>query len=245
MKTKQEELLTADTTLGQIFNKNSYAQELLKSIGFNPAGQTDKTLRQICAEKQWSENEVLEWIVHHERKQPLPSASFIEDIFNQKVSTSEVSSFLKIKTIPEIERLSELVNKDYPRVLKIHGIQYAWLKETSPHVDQLLDKLKYLTYFEKMKFYPLADEYSYQKDKILDRDVQNLKRSVQIVRDDHQHILKTIHTINRLSNHLSYPENACSTLRIVCNHLDMLFDVVQRHIDIEEKHLLPSIESKL
>lgn len=245
MKTKQEEVLTADTTLGQIFNKNSYAQELLKSIGFNPAGQTEKTLREICTEKQWSENEVLEWIGHNDKKHPPPSPSFMEDIFNQEVSTSDVSYYLKKETIPEIERLSELVMEDYPRVLKIYGIQYLWLKEASPHVGQLAVKLQYLMFFEKMKFYPLADEYSFQKDKILDRDVQNLKRSVQIVRDDHQHILKLIHTINRLSNHLNYPENACSTLRIVCKHLDILFDVVQRHIDIEEKHLLPSIESTL
>src|SRR5690625_6643752 len=69
MKTKQKDVLTADTTLGQIFNRNSYAQELLRSIGFKPDGQTEKTLRQICSERQWSENEVLEWIGHHEEKE--------------------------------------------------------------------------------------------------------------------------------------------------------------------------------
>src|SRR5690625_3668169 len=71
----------------------------------------------------------------------------------------------------------------------------------------------------------MVDEYSHQKEKILDRDVQNLKRSVQIVRDDHQTIQKSIHHINRLSNGLNYPESACSTFRIATNQLRMLIDL--------------------
>lgn len=245
MKTKQKDVLTADTTLGQIFNRNSYAQELLRSIGFKPDGQTEKTLRQICSERQWSENEVLEWIGHHEEKETTPSPTFVENLFNNDVSVSEVCHYLKKETIPEIETLLAKVKKEYARVLKIHGIQYPWLKEAAPYVDQLTDKLQYLIYFEKMTFYPLVDEYSHQKEKILDRDVQNLKRSVQIVRDDHQTIQKSIHHINRLSKGLNYPESACSTFRIATNQLRMLIDLVGRHFDIEDKHLLPTLESKL
>lgn len=245
MKTKQKDALTADTTLGQIFNRNSYAQELLKSIGFKPEGQTDKTLRQICSERQWSENEVLEWIGHHEEKESTPSPSFVKDLFNYDVNMTEVCHYLRKETIPEIENLVTKVKKDYARVLKVHGIQYPWLKEASPFVDQLLNKLQYLMYFEKMTFYPLVDEYYHQKEKILDRDIQNLKRSVQIVREDHQSIQKSIYHINRLSNNLHYPENACSTFRIVANQLGMLIDFVGRHFNIEDKHLLPSLESKL
>lgn len=246
MKTKQE-AVTADTTLGQIFNINSYAQELLRSIGFNPIGQTDKTLRQICTERQWSENEVLEWIGHHhnDKVEHQPSASFAEDLFNHDVRITDVCHYLKKETIPKIENLSSDISKDYERVLKIHGIQYPWLKEAAPYVEQMLSKLQYLMYFEKMKFYSLVEEYSHQKEKILDRDVQNLRRSIQIVRDDHQNILKSIHHINRLSNNLQYPEGACSAMRILCNRLKMLTELVGRHFDIEEKHLLPAVENKL
>lgn len=245
MKTRQEALYTVDTPLEQIFNQNSYAQELLKSIGFNPAGQTDKTLRQICTEKQWSENEVLEWIDHHNSSQAPPADMFIDDIFKQNAAPSEVCNYLKKETIPEIERFVNIILSDYPRVLKVHATEHPWLKEAAPHADQLLDKLQYLTSFEKLKFFPLVDEYGEQKERILDRDVQNLKRSVQIVQDDHQDILKSIQIINRLSHNLHYPENAPSTLRILCTRLGMLFYRIQRHIEIEEKHLLPALTSVL
>src|SRR5690625_2177003 len=102
VKTKQKDVSTADNTLGQIFNRNSYAQELLRSIGFKPDGQTEKTLRQICSERQWSENEVLEWIRHHEEKETTPSPTFVENLFNNDVSVSEVCHYLKKETIPEI-----------------------------------------------------------------------------------------------------------------------------------------------
>src|SRR5690625_2355358 len=218
---------------------------MLRSIGGEQDGQTERALRQMCSDRQGSEDQVMEWIRHDEEKETTPSPTFVENLCNNDVSVSEVCHYLKKETIPESETLLAKDKKEYARVLKIHGIQYPGLKEAAPDVDQLTDKLQYLIYFEKMTFYPLVDEYSHQKDKILDRDVQNLKRSVQIVRDDHQTIQKSIHHINRLSNGLNYPESACSTFRIATNQLRMLIDLVGRHFDIENKHLLPTLESKL
>src|SRR5690625_7494097 len=78
--------------------------------------------------------------------------TFVENLFNNDVIVSEVCHYLKKETIPEIETLLAKVKKEYARVLKIHGIQYPWLKEAAPFVDQLTDKLQYLNYFEKMTF---------------------------------------------------------------------------------------------
>src|SRR5690625_6274481 len=77
--------------------------------------------------------------------------------WSSDVCSSDLCHYLKKETIPEIETLLAKVKKEYARVLKIHGIQYPWLKEAAPYVDQLTDKLQYLIYFEKMTFYPLVE----------------------------------------------------------------------------------------
>src|SRR5690625_7660231 len=64
METTTETLpLTPDATLQEIINFNPFAEDLLTTIGVDTEALSDKTLRQLCVQKQWSEYEVLDWIV--------------------------------------------------------------------------------------------------------------------------------------------------------------------------------------
>src|SRR5690625_7660355 len=56
--------------------------------------------------------------------------------WSSDVCSSDLCHYLKKETIPEIETLLAKVKKEYARVLKIHGIQYPWLKEAAPRSEE-------------------------------------------------------------------------------------------------------------
>lgn len=86
--------LTPEATLDQIISANSNAPHLLQSIGLDPSGQADKTLRQVCLEKQWNEVEMLEWI---KKNPPAEKMKKGIDSFKKKIGISKALlwNFLK------------------------------------------------------------------------------------------------------------------------------------------------------
>lgn len=248
MKTESTiQKLTPEATLDQIISVNSNAPYLLQSIGLDPNGHTDKTLRQICSEKQWNEVELLEWI---KKNPPAEQVKKNVDLFKKKTrnigtSVTEICNFLTSETLPVIKNLSFQIRNEYERVSQVHGMQYSWLNEAKWHVNELLNTLQYFIKFEKETFYPLVTEFQKRGEQILDGSVQNLKRSLSVIKDDHSLVKEKMQQINTISNHFHFDESACSTLRILCSRLETFFDVLTDHIEIEVKRLLPGIEKKL
>lgn len=239
--------LTPEATLHQIIAANSNAPYLLQSIGLDPSGQADKTLRQVCLEKKWNEVELLEWIKKNPPAEELKNGIDSLKKKNRGIESSalEICNFLNRKTLPVIEELFLTIQTEYERVSKIHGMQHTWLNEAKWHVNELLSTLRFFIKFEKETFYPLVNELQQHGERILDGSAQNLKRSLNLIKDDHDLIKKKMQRINNISNHFHFDESACSTLRILCNRLETFFDVLTDHIEIEEKKLLPEIEKKL
>jgi iron-sulfur cluster repair protein YtfE (RIC family) len=230
--------LTPEATLQQIISFNSNISHMLQSIGLDPKDSEEKTLRQVCSEKQWNEIELLKWIKKNppaiEKKRRLPGTTI-----------SEICSFLEKETLTEIKELSAYVRSDYILTSKIHGIQYSWLNSAKWHVNQLLNTLQYFSNFELETFYPLAIELQKQGKRTLDGSVQNLKKSIAVVKQDHQIIEERMERITKISRSFYYDESACSTLRILCNRFETLFQTIDEHINIEQTKLLPEIEQIL
>lgn len=239
--------LTPEATLHQIISVNSNAPHLLQSIGLDPNSHTDKTLRQICSEKQWNEVELLEWI----KKNPSAKQVKIDvDTFEKKsndagTSIAGICNYLSMETLTVILDLTTEIRAEYERVSQVHGMQYPWLNEAKWHVNQLLNTLQYFIKFETETFYLLAIELQEQGERMLDGNVQNLKRSLTVIKDDHSLIKEKMQRIKKISNHFHFDESTCATLRILCSRLETFFDVLADHIEIEEKKLLPGIEKKL
>lgn len=248
MKTESTtQKLTPEATLDQIISVNSNAPHLLQSIGLDPNGHADKTLRQICSEKQWNEVELLKWI---KKNPPAEQVQKNADSFKKKnrnmgTSVTEICNFLTTETLPVIENLSSDVRNEYERVSQVHGMQYPWLNEAKWHVNELLNTLQYFIKFETETFYPLVTEFQERGERILDGSVQNLKRSLTVIKDDHSLIKQKMQQINKISNYFHFDESACSTIRILCSRLETFFDILTDHIEIEERKLLPGIEKKL
>jgi len=248
MKTESTtQKLTPEATLDQIISVNSNAPHLLQSIGLDPNSHANKTLRQICSEKQWNEVELLKWIKkNHSAEQVQKNA----DSFKKKnrdigTSVTEICNFLTTETLPVIENLSSDVRREYERVSQVHGMQYAWLNEAKWHVNELLNTLQYFIKFETETFYPLVTEFQERGERILDGSVQNLKKSIDVVKQDHQIIEERMERIKKISRDFHYDESACSTLRILCTRLETLYRTIDKHVKIEKTKLLSEIENKL
>lgn len=239
--------LTPEATLQQIISTHSNAPLLLQSIGLDPNGREDKTLRQVCSEKQWNETELLEWIKKDLSAIQKKNNTIPFDKKRRQPGTTipEICSYLTEETLPEIKDLSDYVRSDYMRTGKIHGTQYPWLNSAKWHVNQLLNTLRYFIHFESETFYPLAIELQKEGERTLDGSVQNLKKSIDVIQQDHQIIEKKIKRIKKISGDFRYDESACSTLRILCNRLKTLCRTIDEHLKIEQAKLLPEIENKL
>src|SRR5665811_219645 len=54
--------LTPEATINQIISSDQNAANLLNSIGMKPEQYQDQTLRSVCQQRQWNEEELLNWI---------------------------------------------------------------------------------------------------------------------------------------------------------------------------------------
>jgi len=238
--------ITPEATIHQIASNNQVIPQLLESIGLDLKTNFNKTLHQVCAEKQWDESELLEWINEHQQK----SYSFLQKGIPDEdelsgASSSEVCDYLLNHSINSVLDLAASVRKDYPRVTKVHGNQYPWLKEADWHIRQLLNRLDFYLNFEKKRFYPLVKLFEKEREKMLDGNAQGLRRSVGIVKEDHQQMRAAMKSIRGLSNDFNFDESSCSTLRILCNQLKSLDQMLDSHLNTEKDYLLPDIEQKL
>lgn len=244
MKTKElSPALTPEATLQQITTVSQPAMELLTSIGLNVSGHYDKTLRQVCTERKWSEVEVLDWIKKHdqsEKKAPEPALKNTSD-----KSISELCDLLVHENHSFFTNAVSVIEDNYSRISKVHGSQYLWLKEAEWHVHLLVDKLSLYLKFEYRKFFPLAKQLQVKQEQILDGDVQSLKRSVKLIKEDHDRLMDIMHSIRTIKGSLQFDESACSSFRILCKQLNDLFECLDNHIRIEKHELLPKIRLQL
>ncbi|MEX0648827.1 MAG: hypothetical protein WEA56_12535 [Balneolaceae bacterium] len=237
--------LSAEATLQQITSFHRPAAELLNSIGLDISGQTDKTLRQICAERKWNEVELLEWIKKSEA-QPAEEHEYRNDSENLSGCTiSGICDLLAGETHPRIESYLSFIKENYSRVSKVHGNQTLWLKKAAWHIDLLAEKLQVFRQFEREKLFPLSARLQKLNERILYGDLQNLKRSISVIEKDHTAFINLMSTIRSISSDFYFDEAACSTTRILCKRFKDLFSQLDEHISIERKVLLPKIKEMI
>ncbi len=127
--------ITPDATISQITAADKQAAELLASIGLSLAKHKNETLRSVCQQRQWSETEVLKWVKKHTDPVNEDTSNKSEQLPGDGTNLSEWIEHLKEAFIhPNLALLSEL-EKSFPRVHKIHGNQYTWLKDIEWHFD--------------------------------------------------------------------------------------------------------------
>lgn len=248
MKTEQSlAKLTPEATIGQIISANNEAGELLASIGLSLTEHEGETLRSVCQQQKWSEVEVLDWVKKHTDGTngdtiAQPSEPFLYDI----KSLSEWTELLKQDFVQPNQSLLNELSQSFPRVLKIHGYQYTWLKDTNWHFEQFQDNLEMYFDFELRKIFPLIGQLSSTKKKRLNHGVvQKLENSFGIIERDQDRLHRQMATIRDKSNDFNNPGNACSTLRIQNKNFSILFGTLKKQFKIEIDYFLPAIQKEL
>jgi len=229
--------LTSERTIQDLVSSNKQARNLLQSIGLDPDHHREKTLRSVCTEKQWNETELLNWLKRENATNPAECKS------NPQANDLDFSCWEEFQD-QNMELLSGL-RSSYPRVYKVHGIQYPWLKEISWYYEQFDESLNLYLRFEQIKLMPLMRRFQKNAEQTMDGDYQKLLNGVRIIEKDQDRIQWLIEKMNQLSNEFTIEESACSTLRIMNQKFIKLFDTVHAQFEIERDLLLPMIKSKL
>ncbi|MDZ7692006.1 MAG: hypothetical protein U5K69_12900 [Balneolaceae bacterium] len=122
--------LTPEATIEEIITADRKAGDLLASIGMEPANHEGETLRSVCQQLKWSEQEVLTWVKKNritrnsqEQKSKKSAKPDPEgDITNW-------CNHIVEEYHPQLLSLLGGVTHDFPRIHKVHGNQYT-LAET-------------------------------------------------------------------------------------------------------------------
>lgn len=247
MKTNQSlARLTPEATIGQIINTSSEAGELLASIGVSLSRHEEETLRSVCQQQKWSEAEVLGWVKKHaghsngeQKRSPESSQYGITGL-------ADWTEFLKQDYVEPGRILLNELTQSFPRVLKIHGNQYPWLKTSEWHFNRYRENLDMYFGFEQKKFFPLIDRLASEKRSNLNYGVvQKIHNSFEIIERDQDRLSRRMNTIQTQSQNFSNPGNACSTLRIQNKNFTDLFGRLRKQFRMETEHLLPAIKKEL
>lgn len=241
------ETLNTEATLREIVSKSKSAGELLVSIGLDVSGQSGKTLRQVCSEKQLNEDEVLHWLKKNHLQQTKLSENRIEKEEQSKIPITEQCNRMIRESHPVIRDLLSETSKNYHKIRKEGEEEktYVWLADSAHLLQSFRSSLALFLKFEKEKFFPLAKELEARKEKTMDGDVQSLNRSVDLVEHDHVRLRQLMNRIRTASGNFCFDEKACATMRILCRQFMELFEKFDEHIKTEKEKLLPEIRSQL
>jgi len=238
--------LTPEATIEEIITADRKAGDLLASIGMETMNHKGETLRSVCQQLKWSEEEVMKWIKKNRISgtvQPDEQKSAGKPDFGDNLR--DWCHYIADDSHPKLLFLPGEITCKFPRILQVHGNQYPWLKHLQRPLGVFDDKLQYYIYFENKKFFPLLDHLYNRYEELLDGRVQKIERGIEIIEDDWKDLSRLINIIERKGNQLDHPGGACSTLRIFNHDLKKLFSMLGQEIHIGKTVILPLVKEKL
>lgn len=237
-------VLTPDATLAQIITADQKAAELLASIGLNLSSNEDKTLREVCSQKKWNEEEVMKWIKKSKALYRVNAENNTDEeknIFAHNLP--KLYDYLEQEHQPVILNLLSEIGDNFPTVFKIHGNQYTWLKNVHLNFGALNEILRLSLEFRKEKVFPLMREVKDQKNEILDGTLKMLSKSIEVIRSDQQKITRQLAAIMKMSNGFAIPEGACTTLRILIHNFKTLNSELKKQFRLEKAFIIPAMQT--
>ncbi len=239
--------LTPDSTLERIISVDRDAAQLLASIGLDISTNQDKTLREVCAQKQWSEIEVIQWIHknHYLKHLGKDQSEPKEKTIDQKNIADQCDDLENNYHAYFREVLSNLT-ENFPRVCNIHGNQYPWLKQLQWHFDRFEDDLSFYLKFEQAKLFPLVRQLHKQGlYDVKDGLARSLERSVEILYEDHQKLNHQMEKLEEIGRGFELPEGSCATFHMLFKDLEKLIAKVRVYFKVEKKSVVPCVQNKL
>jgi len=247
MKSNQHvKVLSPEVTLEQMITSDQTIAELLASIGLDAFKHQEKTLRQVCLEKQWNEEEVLTWIRKNQYLDQVgPDESEDDDKILEQKNIAQICDYLEDKYHVKIRELLGDIHEKFPRVCKIHGQQYPWLKQVHWQFNNLHDDLELFLKFEREKFFNFIRQLHLKESQVMDGLAQSLKHAIVVLDRDHTRLTRSTREVQKASRDFYLPDGSCTTFRIVMQDLKELFDKLEEHFNAEKTYLIPEVRNKL
>lgn len=239
--------LTPEATISEIIRSDNEAGELLSSIGLSLSEHEQETLRSVCQQRKWSEVEVLQWLQKHSsRTNGEASDNSGETVPHKDAPLTRLITYLEESFIRPNRSLLEELEENFPRIRKIHGNQYPWLKTMKWHYDKFREALGMYYAFEQEKFFPLIRRLKNNSNNSLNHGaIQKLEKSFSIVERDQRRLWHLMKTIREKGNQFENPGNACSTLRIQNENFKILFSQLEKQFEVEKDQILPRIKEEI
>lgn len=229
--------LTADATLSEIVLNCSDAGRLLETIGLKPSAYKDQSLRSVCRQLNWSENEVLRWL----------KKKCVEDInVTEKVTTNqsldEWVQYIKVEHLDKNIATIEIIKTDFDRFSHSHNYSYKWLSIIKKQLGNLEDTLRMYYRFEEKKFYPLLLRIEQSEGDLLYGSIKKIERGIEIIQKDQGRIRGFMKDIRVASNSFEVENTDAAKLGILIQKIEELFENINKQFDLEAKHLLPAVQ---
>ncbi len=238
--------LTPEATISEIIRSDSEAGELLSSIGLSLAEHEQETLRSVCQQRKWSEVEVLQWLKKHSSKTNGETSNAKGTVPRKESPLTKWTAYLEESFISPNQSLLKELEGNFPRIHKIHGNQYPWLKTMKWYFEKFREALGMYYTFEQKKFFPLIGRLKDNSNNNLNHGtIQKLEKSFNIIERDQRRLRHLMKTIREKGNQFENPENACSTLRIQNKNFKILFSQLEKQFEVERDQVLPRTKEEI
>jgi len=244
---KDQKALTPDATIQEIIDAHREAEGLLSSIGLQPSQHSEETLRSVCQQRTWSETEVLQWLKKHSSKTNGEASNNSDGLVPDRDTTlAKWSAYLEESFISPNRSLLEEIDENFPRIHKIHGNQYPWLKTMKWYYDKFREALGMYYTFEQEKFFSLVERLKSNSNSSLNHGtIQKLEKSFKVIGRDQRRLRNLMQSIREKGNKFENPGNACSTLRIQNENFKLLFSQLDKQFKVEKDQILPRIKEEM
>lgn len=243
---KARDGLTPDATIEQIVNAHNEAETLLASIGLEPSQHEGETLRSVCQQRHWSEVEVLDWVMKHTNAADIVLEKNSEEIPLVEESLKKWVEYLEKTYINPIENLQKEIDQNFPRVHKIHGNQYTWLKNMQWHYDKFSEALQMYHAFERETFLPAAQNLNSARPTMVTHgSIKRLEKCFSVIERDQERLSRLFQKVRRKGHDFENPDGACSTLCILNENFKLLQEQLEAKFTFENEQLIPRIRREL
>lgn len=227
--------ISPHTPVAQIITSHKEMFNLLKSLGLNPHNYKNETLRTLCMDKHWREEELLRWLSKEFGISPSPSKKPPVDSRAQQLRSFQYQN---------LDLLHE-VKPEVRRIHAVHGMQYPWLKKFAAQFEDFSGILNLYLMFGQKKIMPLLGETATLKKELQDGERQTLRRGVILLQKEQQKLKTLMEAMQHGSNYFVIDQSSCISLRVMNRTMIKLLEGVSRQFEIEQEWLLPTIKSNL
>lgn len=242
---KTMQSLTPEATFSQIVSADRKAATLLASIGLDPSEHGDRTLRSVCRQRQWDEEELLRWI--REYRPGHDGESGVSKNSRRKLLEDDIShwcEYLERHFHDPGRKLLADIGEYYRRARTVSGNDR--LEKMEEPLGRFREALRLYYRFKEQKLNPLATLLQEQSNrKMLDGNISKLKRSLQIIAHDQKRMNDLMDKLKRKGRNFESPPDSCSALHILNRRFKKLYTKLSTQFRLEKEELIPRIQTQL